>query len=188
MTVLTLDRTATSLGRGRYTEPGFRPRLSFEISATGWVARQFADGFFDVQLGPVTPDVIAVQFCRPVAFQSGPSTEVATGSAAEAIATLRSNPGLEVSPTRRGRLAGKPVQTVDIDTTAPRASVPPVFSQVLRVAAGPISLASARRLRIALIELPDGLLAVLIGGSIARWAATRSAAAPILASLHVEPD
>jgi hypothetical protein len=186
--VLILDRTASSLAPGRYTEPGFRPRLSFEIRATGWVARQFADGFFDIQLGPVTPDVIAVQLCRPIAVQAGPTAELATASAGPAIAALRSNPALAISPTRRGRLAGRPARTIDVDTTSPRDTDPPVFSPVLRVAAGPISLASARRLRITFVELPDGLLAVLVGGSIAGWSAAEAAAAPILASLRIEAD
>ena len=182
-----LSRAGAELVPDRYVEPGFAPRLSFEVPGPGWVARQFVEGFFDVQLGPVTLDVIAVQLCRPTGFHATSTSERAVASAAAALVTLRSNPELRVGPAREESLAGLPAVTVDVDTTTPPESDPPVFSPVMCILAGPISLASARRLRISLIELPDGLLAILVGGSIAAWPQAEAAAAPILASLRLEP-
>jgi hypothetical protein len=182
----TLPRSAEPLAPGRYVEPGFTPPLSFEIRDGTWVARQFVDGFFDIQQEPDTLDVIAVQFCRPTAVHRSADDAVAIGSTADALAALRANPDLAVSPTESVTIAGRPAVGVDIDTTTPRDSDPPVFSPVLRVAAGPISLASARRLRLCWLDLEDGPLVVLVGGSTAAWDRTLEAAGPIVASVRLE--
>ena len=51
---------------------------------------------------------------------------------------------------------------------------------------GPISLASARRLRSYWLDLTDGPLTILVGGSIAQWKRTLAEAEPVLASLRIE--
>ena len=183
-----LHRSAEPLPPGRYTEPGFLPELSFEIGAVGsWFARQFVPGFFDIQQEPDSLDVIAVQLCRPTAVFGTSNAEVDVTSlhAAAIVEILRTNAALDVGVANTAPIAGLPARTVDIDTTTARGSEPPIFSPVLRIAAGPISLASARRLRVALLELPDGPLAILVGGSIARWDHTLAVALPVVASIRL---
>ena len=181
----TLPRSAEPLAPGRYVELGFRPPISFEIRDGTWVARQFVEGFFDVQQEPDTPDVIAVQFCRPTAVHRTADDAVAIGPSADALAALRANPDLAVSPTESVTIAERPAAGVDIDTTTPRDADRPVFNPVLRVAAGPISLASARRLRLFWLDLEDGPLVVLVGGSITAWGRTLEAVGPVVASVRL---
>jgi hypothetical protein len=184
-----LVRSAEPLAPGRYTEPDFEPALSFEIGVGGaWVARQFVPGFFDIQQEPDSLEVIAVQFCRPTAIYGAASAEVEAGSldAIAVVEALRANAALAVGQAERARIAGRPALTVDIETTTPRDSDPPIFSPVLAIAAGPIALASARRLRITWVDLPDGPLAVLLGGSIAGWDHALGVALPVVASIRFE--
>src|SRR5262245_66616600 len=56
------------LAAGRYTRAGFEPRITFEVSDGAWAAVQLFDGFFDIQQDVGSPDVLAVQFCRPAAL------------------------------------------------------------------------------------------------------------------------
>lgn len=184
-----LERSGEPLRPGRYLEPGFRPPISFAIERPGvWVARQFVDGFFDIQKEPDTLDVIAVQFCRPSAVHRSADEAAPAGYASEAIAALQSNADLTVSAPLTGAIAGIPTTTIDIETTTPPDSDAPIFSPVLRIEAGPISLASARRLRISWLDLPDGLVAILVGGSTADWTRATTAADEILATVRLESD
>ncbi len=180
-----IDRADEELAIGRHTEPAFTPSLSFAIERSEWVARQVADGFFDIQLGPVTRDVVAVQFCRPLGFFGAGPAEVRTTSVAEAVEVLRRNPALAVGPAFVSSVGRRAATTIDVETTASRDSDPPVFDPVLTVAAGPISVASARRLRISLLTLPDGLFGVLVGGSIADWDAALTVSEPVVASIRL---
>ena len=163
------------LPAGRYTRTGFEPPITFELDA-GWTAEQTATGFFDVQRGAGTLDVIAVQFARVLD----------AASAAEAAATIEGNPQLSVvsgpAPVSIGGFDG--IQIV-VDTADPPDTQPVVFRQVLSVAAGPLSIASGRRLQVTLIETHGGLVGVLVGGSIRRWDAAIEAAAPVLASVTI---
>ncbi len=116
---------------------------------------------------------------------SNAEVDVTSLHAAAIVEILRTNAALDVGVANTAPIAGLPARTVDIDTTTARGSEPPIFSPVLRIAAGPISLASARRLRVALLELPDGPLAILVGGSIARWDHTLAVALPVVASIRL---
>lgn len=102
---------------------------------------------------------------------------------ASAIAALRSDPTLSVAEAAPLPIAGRPTICVDIETTLPRDSDPPIFSPVVRVAAGPISLATARRLRVIWLDLPDGPIAILIGGSIDGWPRALAMAQPVIESV-----
>lgn len=159
---------------GRYRRDGFVPSLSFEVG-DGWFAVQDAPGFFDVQRDPGTPDVIAVQLARP-----------ADAVAAEAfVAALQARDDLTVgtpTPVTVGGAGGVAVvvDAADADRSAGG------FVPVLGVAAGPISIADGRRLEVLLVDRPDGLLAVLVGGSVRGWAAARAAAGPVVASIRFD--
>jgi len=63
-----------------------------------------------------------------------------------------------------------------------------VFVPVLEIALGPISIASGRRFELRLVDTADGLLAVVLGGSVRTWEGARIAAEPILASSRFDND
>jgi hypothetical protein len=182
----TLRRSPDPLTTGRFVEPGFTPTLSFAVAGGAWVARQFVDGFFDLQVDPDTPDVIAVQFCRPTAVYRSAEDAVDIGASIDAIAELRANPDLAVGATTATTIAGHPARCIDIETTTTPDADPPIFSPVIRVAAGPIALGSARRLRTWWLDIDDGPLVILVGGSIAAWDGALAAAEPVVASIRLE--
>ena len=163
------------LSPGRYTRGGFEPRITFELG-DGWTAEQVAAGFFDVQRDAGSLDVIAVQFARVVGFEAAP----------DAVAAVQANAQLHVvsgpEPVTVGGMEGT---RITVETTDPVDSQPPIFRQVLTVGAGPLSIASGRRLQVDLVDTPDGLLAVLVGGSIRRWDETIAVTDPVLASLTI---
>jgi hypothetical protein len=177
-----LDGTAHDLAPGRYTYDGFSPTITFRVQS-GWSAQQFANGFFDIQQRVGTPDVIAVQFARVLAVTGALGESVPATSPEAAITALRSNERLRVGEPVHTRVAARAAVEVVVQTSDAVTTDPPVFTPVLEVAAGPISIASARRLRVTLLETPEGLLGVLVGGSIAHWTETLTLAKPVVASV-----
>jgi hypothetical protein len=166
---------AGELPPGRYTRDSFVPYLSFEVG-TGWRAVQAVGGFFDVERHPGTLDVVSVQFARPTGH----------ADAAAAIAGLASSSELKVSdagPVTIGGLTGVRITVDAADPDIDASRFVPVFS----VDAGSISLASGRRLRIAMLDTPDGLLAILVGGSVRTWDASIEVAQPIVDSVRFRP-
>ena len=160
---------------GRYSHDAFEPALSFEVGP-GWRAVQEVPGFFDIEREPGTPDVVALQLARPIGAET----------AAGLVATIEAREGLRARasrPIQIDGIAGRSivVDAADSDIAANR------FVPVLEVAAGPISIASGRRLRVDLVDTSDGLLAVLIVGYERDWAAALGASEPVLASVRFEP-
>jgi len=72
-----------------------------------------------------------------------------------------------------------------IDTTDPADSQPVIFRPVLPTPAGPLSIGSGRRLQINLFTVKQGVLAILVGGSIAQWDRAEQLSAPVLDSIIV---
>jgi hypothetical protein len=171
-----LDGAADPLPAGRYTKPGFTPAISFRVGS-GWHAVQEATGFFDVERDPGALDVIAVQFARP----SDPQT------AREAVASIRGRRGLVVRSTDTHRIGAASAIRIVIDNADPDLQAQH-FTAALTLEAGPLSLASGRRLQIDLIDTSDGLLAILVGGSVRRWAATERVAEPVVRSVRLLSD
>ena len=157
---------------GRYRRGGFEPSLSFEVPA-GWLAVQDVPGFFDVELGTDALDVIAVQFAR----------SAVDGTARAAAVELRRRRDLVVTALDRATIGGTPGHRVTVDTTNPDIEAR-AFVEVLRVDAGPISIASGRALQATFVDTASGLLAILVGGSVRTWDRTLAAAAPIMASVR----
>jgi hypothetical protein len=158
------------LAPGRYTHRGFVPRITFELAGP-WHSVNALNGFFDVQQDVATPDVIAVQFARPVA----------PDDARAAASALQHNPRLtivESSSSKIGRLTGYQV-TVE-NPAGSRGD-----AQVLSVPPGPLLISPGRRLWIAFFDTPDGLLAIMVGGSMAKWDAALAAAEPVLESVTI---
>jgi hypothetical protein len=173
-TAMPLPESGISVPAGTYTKPDFSPEVTFHLEV-GWTSAHDIPGFFDVQQDMDTPDVIAVQFARVVGFST----------AAEAAASFATADHVVPGPVESIALAGRPCLRVLVETDDPPGTDPPVFREMLRVQAGPLSIASARRLLVHLVDTDDGVLAVLVGGSLAQWDRTMRTAQPVLDSLSI---
>lgn len=178
--------THEPLAPGRYRRSGFDPPITFAIGPEDggrWLAVQGAAGFFDIQQGVLTPDVIAVQFARPTAFAGSGGASLPATDVAAAIAALRANEGLTVVETSPAAMAARSGAGATLD----HAGTGEDFQPVLEVAAGPISIGPGRRLWLGLFDLEGagdgGIVACLVLGSVARWTEAVRAAAPILESV-----
>jgi hypothetical protein len=146
--------------------------VTFEVGE-GWVAQQVAPGFFDIEDVPGSLDVIAVQFANV--------TEAET--AGDALDEILRQPNLRFGESEKIEMAGLTALRVVVETTDPPATNPPIFRPVLTVTAGPISIGSARRLQVSLLDVDGAVLAILVGGSIANWEATLAIASPVVESV-----
>jgi hypothetical protein len=173
-----LEIRGGELAPGTYTHSGFEPRITFDIGE-GWQGVQNTSGFFDVQQDPDTPDVIAVQFGNVDGVVGEDGSTVEIGSAAEAVPIIRENPGLTVLGESPSLVSGLEGFTVEVENAA-NGDVP-----VLRVTAGPLAISPERRLWVSFFDTPDGVLAVLVGGSVARWEDSLAIAEPVLESVRI---
>jgi hypothetical protein len=55
----------------------------------------------------------------------------------------------------------------------------------MTVPPGPLTIAPDRRLWVSFLDTDEGLLAVMVGGSVARWDEALAAAEPILESVTI---
>ncbi len=163
----------TPLPPGRYTKTGFVPTIEFTVG-DGWSGQQVAQGYFDIEQNPTSPDVIAVQFANLNGASLGALIDQAT-----------SQPNTKVIDQGEITIDGRPGVYATVETTDPADTHPPVFRPVLSTAAGPLSIASGRRLQINLVEVSSGFLAVLIGGSMAKWDETLAQAQPVVDSVTI---
>ena len=173
-----LTRSSEPLPPGTYTRAGFLPRVTLELDA-GWFAGTLADGFFDVQRDRNTPDVIAVQFGRVDGVVGAEGRTVEAASAADAAQAIADNPGLEVLGESESRLGGLTGSNLEVENTTGS------HTGMLDVSVGRLGIDSGRRLWISLFDTPDGILAVMVGGSIAQWARALSLAEPVLESIVI---
>jgi hypothetical protein len=56
---------------------------------------------------------------------------------------------------------------------------------VLHAPPGALSISPGRRLWIAFFDTPDGLLAIMVGGSVAKWEEALAVAEPVLESVTI---
>jgi hypothetical protein len=56
---------------------------------------------------------------------------------------------------------------------------------VLHAPPGALSISPGRRLWIASFDTPDGLLAIMVGGSVAKWEEALAVAEPVLESVTI---
>lgn len=169
---------AGELPAGSYTRSGFDPPITFTLE-DGWVAGSLVAGFFDVQQDPGTPDVVAVQFANVVGAIGDDGAVVPVTTAAEAAATIAANPGIIVlgeSDSRVGGLAGRNVEIENRGTG---------HAGVLDVPPGILGIDPGRRLWISVFDTDAGVLAIMVGGSVARWDRTLELAEPVLESVVV---
>ena len=176
--VAELTATGEPLAAGRYTRAGFVPTITLDLDRS-WQAVQLAGGFFDVQQEVGSPDVIAVQFARPIGiFGAGSSNEPAP-SADEAVEVLGANPGLSVIESSESRIGGLTGSQVTVENAGD------AHAHVMQVPPGALGIDPGRRLWIAFFDTPDGLLAIMIGGSVASWDDALAAAEPVLESVRI---
>jgi hypothetical protein len=173
-----LEIRGGDLAPGTYTHSGFDPRITFDVGE-GWQGVQNAGGFFDIQQDPDTPDVIAVQFGNVDAVFGEDGSAVEIDQAADTIPIIRENPGLTILGESPSLMSGLEGFTVEVENAA-EGDVP-----VLRVPAGPLAISPERRLWVSFFDTPNGVLAVMVGGSVARWDESLAAAEPILESVRI---
>jgi hypothetical protein len=172
------ELAAGALPAGTYTRSGFVPPVTFAID-DGWVGATVTDEFFDVQQDQGTPDVIAVQFALVNAVIGAGGGMIPTATAAEAVATMKQNAGLVVFGESASRLGGLDGLTIEVENDGP------IRTPVMSVAPGTLSFDPGRRLWISFFDTPDGLLAVLVGGSVAEWDRALAVAEPVLESIVI---
>ena len=181
--VTNLTRDA-ELAPGRYSYRDFgEPLVTFEVEGGSWKAVQLWDGFFDVEQGDAEdPHVIAVQFARPTGIHGSAGALLPT-DAANAVALLESNPDLDVVETSSSLIDGLEGSQITIENSGDG------VVNFLDVPRGTIGLNGDRRLWMALFDTDDGLLAIMVGGSIERWDEALAAAEPVLESIEIgRPD
>lgn len=178
--MLELTRTGDMLPPGRYTRADFSPTVTFELDGP-WFAEQLYTGFFDVQQDVGSPDVIAVQFAKPSEVYGADGASIRVETAADAASVLRDHPGLVVlgeSESAIDEHAGIVLEVEHAGETTTNVGI-------LRVPPGPLTIAPERRLWVAFFDTDDGLLAIMVGGSVARWDEALAVAEPVLESVTI---
>ncbi len=125
-------------------------------------------------------DVIAVQFARPSAIFGEAGTDPAT-TAEAAIASVQANSALAVIESSDSRIGGLDGSQVTVENSGD------AHATVMQVPPGPLGIDPGRRLWIAFFDTPDGLLAIMVGGSVAQWEEALAAAEPVLESVQIGP-
>jgi len=175
-----LGAAAAPLPAGDYTSSAFRPRITLTLD-DGWSVGTVSSGFLDVQQERGTPDVIAVQFARVESILGSAWSTAAPDSSAAVIRAIRDNSGVTVigeAGTRVGGLTGSSVVVENRGT---------VHAPIMRVSAGTLGIDPKRRLQVSVFDTPDGVLAVMVGGSVATWDHTLAVAEPIVGSVVFGP-
>jgi hypothetical protein len=169
-----------ALDPGRYTRSGFEPRITFEVDGP-WHSVAAYHGFFDVEQDVGSPDVIAVQFARPDMIFTSASGSVAVPNARAAADALKGNGRFLVVESSASRIGGLDGDQVTIENRADSAGDAPV----LQLSSGALGISPSRRLWCAFFDTPDGVLAILVGGSVAKWDEALAAAEPVLESVTI---
>ena len=172
--------TTGELAPGRYTRGGFEPRITFELDGP-WHAVSALHGFFDVQQDVGSPDVIAVQFGLPTEVAAGPRQAVPITTAEAAVSALKANGRLVTVESSSSRIGGLTGFQITVENPADQADTTPV----VRVTPGVLQIAPGRRLWCAFFDTPQGVLVIMVGGSVAKWDAALAAAEPVLESMTI---
>ena len=173
-----LRQAAGPLAPGSYTRSDFRPPITFELGE-GWSVGSVAAGFFDVQQQQGTPDVIALQFARVGSVVGADGATVEAAIAADAVDAIKVNPGLVTIGESESRLGGQTGTVVEVENRGP------AHAPILDVPAGRLGIDAGRRLWIGLFDTSDGVLAVMVGGSVAEWENALTLAEPVLESIVI---
>jgi hypothetical protein len=175
---LTASKT-TALTPGTYTRSDFKPKITFKVASGSWYCVQLVAGFFDVEQQVGSPDVIAVQFARPQEVYTTGGFGIVAADAQTAATLLQANTGLKTLDSSQSKIAGLSGYQLTIENGGS------TDAKVMRLPAGTLAIAPDRRLRITFLDTPDGLLAVMVGGSVGKWDVALSAAGPIVSSITI---
>jgi len=176
--VLQLRVTNDPLPAGTYARAGFEPAITFDLDGT-WRAVQLLHGFFDVQDHPGSPDVIAVQFANVEGVYGANAASLTPKDAKAAADVLARHPGLTIVETSESKIGGLAGYQATVENATDGAV------RVVDVPPGPLSILPGRRLWVAFFDTPEGLLAIMVGGSIAKWQEALGAAEPVLESVTI---
>jgi len=168
--------SAGELQPGVYTRPGFQPPVTFEVGE-GWTVGTLAPGFFDIQQQRGTPDVIAVQFAKVQGVVGDGGSLVEAAGVRDAVDTIKANPGLQVVAESESLLGGEAGVVIEVRNTSGN------HTQILQLPPGRLGIDSGRELWIALFDTSDGVVAVMVGGSIDDWDHALGVAEPVLESI-----
>ena len=163
---------------GMYRRSGFVPPITFAVEE-GWTVGTSSDGFFDVQQDAGTPDVIAVQFARVQDVIGADGVPVPATNSSDAVAAIHANRGLEVVDESASKLGGLEGRNVVVENDGG------AHAPVLDVALGTLGIDPGRRLWISMFDTAEGVVAVMVGGSAARWNETLTTAEPVLESVVI---
>jgi hypothetical protein len=166
------------LAPGRYTRSGFQPTITFALEE-GWFAGTLASGFFDVQQDRNTPEVIAVQFGRVESVVGADGATVDAPTAAAAAQSIAENPGLEILGESESRMSGLTGENLEVENSSDS------HTAILDVSVGRLGIDPGRRLWISLFDTDDGVLAIMVGGSVAQWERALGLAEPVLESVVI---
>ena len=169
-----------ALASGRSTRHGFEPRITFQLDGP-WHSVNALHGFFDVQQDVGSPDVIAVQFALPDQVYAAPDQPAPARTAAAAVTALQHNGRLTVVESSSSKIGGLTGSQITVENPVGKVG----DAQVLHVPPGALSISPGRRLWCAFFDTPQGLLAILVGGSVAKWEAALAAAEPVLESVTI---
>lgn len=178
--IAAMELTVTpSLPAGRYTRSDFEPRITFQVDDPKWGGWQVLDGFFDVQQDHGSPDVIAVQFGLASIVYGRGEESIAVSSASQAAAALKQNDGLVIAESSTPSIDGHSGFQVTVENHRE------LNAAIIDVGPGTLSILPDRKLQVAFFDTPDGVLAILVGGSTAKWTQALSAAKPVLESVTI---
>ena len=115
-------------------------------------------------------------------------------NAADAVAILETNPDLVVVETDTSEMGGLEGSQITVENPAedPGAGSGEVDGlcelcvDIMRLPPGVIAINPERRLWIAFFDTDEGLLSIMVGGSIDQWDEALATAEPVLDSMEIE--
>jgi len=137
---------------GLYTYSPFEPRIEVTLPDDDWTTFHLFPDFFDVAVetddGPV-----AVMFLDPIAFLTPDHQDVQAATPEEAIELLGDHEGVTLSDPRPVEIGG--LSGLEVD-----ASYAIDDTHVIRVSVGNIGFGPTGDVRLAVLEVDDGLLVI----------------------------
>jgi hypothetical protein len=177
---MAFDLSSGELAPGTYRNAAFHPVTTLTVGE-GWSAT-LLDGFFDVQLRPGTPEVIAVQVARVVGVPEADGSVTPLAMASTAAGLVGGNGLLTVLDRRESLVGGRAAHVVEVRNNGE------LFAPIIDIPPGRLGINPGRALWLAFLEAePDGLLAVMVGGPTNGWPEAFALAEPVLASLRFDP-
>lgn len=162
---------------GRYTRGQFVPRVTFEVGE-GWLAVEAGARFWNIQKNAGSRDAVSVIFARPDGIYAAPGRLMAPTTARAAAELLQANASIGVLDSSASLMSGVEGIVLEIESVGPEALV-------VHVPPRGLGLPADGRIWLALFDTPEGVLAIMVQGSAARWDDVLAAAEPVLESVTI---